>query len=178
MKKRGTPVTAEERKRRLLAELGEVRKRILDAASSLPRTARRVPYLGSWGVRELLAHLEGWDHTNARAAEELLHGRLPGFYRHADRDWRSYNSALVVRYGGKDYRSLVTSVRRSHRELLIQLREVTAEELWEDRGVRFRGWRVTIGRLMEAELKDEEEHLRQLVEFRGSLPQGGLRPSR
>jgi hypothetical protein len=160
---------AEVHKRTLLAGLREVRQQILETAASLPASARRRPFLGAWSLRELLAHLEGWDHANARATEDLLHGRLPGFYRYADRDWRSYNATLVRRYGRKDHRSLVASVKRSHRGLLRLLEAVPAEEMWKDRGLRYRGWRVTIGRLMEAERRDEEQHWRQLVEFAESL---------
>lgn len=167
---KGGRAAAEERKVRLLAGLKDVRMRILETAAAIPRSARRRPFLGTWCVRELLAHLEGWDHTNARATVQLLRGQLPGFYRYADRDWRSYNATLVRRYGLGDHRSLMASVRRSHRALLQQLEAVPADELWKDREIRFRGWCVTIGRLLEAEQSDEEQHWRQLVEFQRSLP--------
>jgi hypothetical protein len=167
---RNAASSTEARKGALLVALREVRKRTLEIAASLPPSARRLPFLGTWSARELLAHLEGWDHTNARATEELLRGRLPGFYRYADHDWQSYNATLVRRYGGGDYRSLVASVKRSHRGLVRLLEALPSEEIWKDRGIRYRGWRVTIGRLMEVERRDEEEHWRQLVEFAKSLP--------
>jgi hypothetical protein len=42
--------------------------------------------------------------------------------------------------------------------------------MWKDRGIRFRGWKVNVGRLMEAERRDEEKHWRQIKEFAESLP--------
>jgi hypothetical protein len=158
------------RKQALVAGLRDARRRILETAALLPAPARRRSFLGTWSLRELLAHLEGWDHTNARATEELLRGRLPGFYRYADHDWQSYNATLVRRYGRRNYRSLVASVKRSHRGLLRLLEAVPAEEMWKDRGIRYRGWRVTIGRLMEAECRDEEKHCRELLAFAESRP--------
>jgi hypothetical protein len=162
--------SAERKAQALLAGLIDVRARILAATASLPANSRGQIFLGSWSVRDLVAHLIGWDHTNLKAVDEVLRGRLPGFYRYADRDWRSYNATLVLRYGDPTFRRLTASARQSHRALLKRLKALPAKEMWEDRGIRFRGWKVTIGRLMEVERQDEEEHWRQIVEFARSLP--------
>jgi hypothetical protein len=42
---------------------------------------------------------------------------------------------------------------------------VPAEELSRDTGVRFRGYKVTIARTLEAEVKDEKVHHAQIEEF-------------
>ena len=172
------PASASERKKRaLITGLADVRERILAASTMLPRKSRGLVFLGSWTVRDLLAHLVGWDHTNLRSTEEVLRGRLPSFYRHADRDWQSYNATLVSRYGDPNFRKLTTMARRSHRALLERLEALPGEAMWKDRGIRFHGWSVTIGRLLEAELRDEEEHWRQIVEFAGSSEgSGGASP--
>jgi hypothetical protein len=53
--------------------------------------------------------------------------------------------------------------------LLEFLNTIPAENFNKDFGVRFRGYRVTIQRLLEAEQKDEETHLQQIMDFfRGS----------
>jgi hypothetical protein len=164
-----TEASFERQKRALLTGLVDVRARILSTAAALPPRSRRQIFLGTWDVRDLLAHLVGWDYTNTRAAHELARGELPTFYRHADRDWRSYNAILVRRYGEHDFRRLTSRVRRSHRALLKLLEAIPAEEMWKDRGIRFRGWKVNVGRLMEAERRDEEKHWRQIKEFAESL---------
>jgi len=166
-----TAETASARKKQaLLAGLIDVRARILNAAASLPAKSRSQIFLGTWNVRDLLAHLIGWDHTNLEAADEALQGRLPGFHQHADRDWRSYNATLVVRHGDQNFRRLLASARRSHRALLERVRALSTEEMWKDRGIRFRGWTVTIGGLLDAERRDEEKHWQQIVKFARSLP--------
>jgi hypothetical protein len=54
--------------------------------------------------------------------------------------------------------------------LIEYLETVPAEAFEKDFGVRSgRGARVTIARLLQAELEDEQEHLRQIQDFVGKL---------
>ncbi len=52
-----TSVTQTKREA-IISGLIEVRRNILDAASSLPPEARDEIFLGIWSVKDLLAHLE------------------------------------------------------------------------------------------------------------------------
>lgn len=149
----------------LIQTMAAVRQEILTAARSLSPEARRIIYLGSWSVREMLAHLIGWDHANQQAIQELLAGKLPAFYAFHDRGWKSYNQMLVERFDQAEDQVLLVEIARSHTELLSALEVLPVEEYDRDRNVRFKGWKVTIRRLMQAELQDEEEHLAQLIEF-------------
>jgi hypothetical protein len=50
---------------------------------------------------------------------------------------------------------------------LTQLPEtVPAEEFEADKGVRFKGYKVTIARVIQGELDDEQTHYAQIEEFR------------
>ena len=151
-----------ERKSQLIQGLKDVRQKILNLASSMSIEAQEDVYLGTWSVREMLAHLAGWDETNIRAANEILVGELPSFYDFSDKDWATYNAKLISEYSCDDFGELISLVKSSHEGLLEKLETISAEELWMDRGIRAKGWKVTIGRLLEVELKDEEEHLSQL----------------
>jgi hypothetical protein len=42
---------------------------------------------------------------------------------------------------------------------------LAAEEFDKDRGIRFKRYKVTIARLLQAEADDEEEHYRQIKDF-------------
>ena len=57
---------AQAKKDALIANLVEARKNIQNVASALPAKQRDEISLGSWSVKDLLAHLIGWDHTNHR----------------------------------------------------------------------------------------------------------------
>jgi hypothetical protein len=168
MKKSPKPIKNlmdEEKKAKLLSGLVDTRKKILALVSSLSPEDQNRPFLGSWSAKDLLAHLAGWDETNLKAAKEILENELPSFYADHDRDWATYNAKLVAEFGIENYEEQLNLARETQARLLEFLKELPADELWVDRGIRARGWKVTIGRLLEAEMSDEEEHLEQLNRF-------------
>jgi len=151
----------------VIADLFEVRTAILEAASSMPAGKQGEVILGVWSVKDLLAHLAGWDLANIEGARDVLAGRLPGFYAHYDHDWRTYNALLVSRYKQADLGRLVAFVRNSLAQLVDFLKTIPADEFDRDKGLRFRRYRVTIERLIQAEIRDEHIHLAQLERFCG-----------
>lgn len=157
------------KKEELIEKLIDVRRRILDLAGTIPLDKQGEVFLGVWSAKELLAHLAGWDMTNIQAAKEVMTGKLPSFYTYIDKDWASYNAKLVADYGRADFSELIELVTETHRQLIVYLFGQPSAELWKDRGIRARGWKVTIGRLLEAELRDEEVHYQQLSKFVDSI---------
>lgn len=141
----------------LIAGLVQARGKILDQVRLFSPEQQEEVFLGEWGVKDLLAHLQGWDHTNREAVGEILAGRKPGFWAHYDRDWRRYNAQLVAQYRREDLAELVAEVERSHRALIEYLERVPADEYIK---------RKPIQTLLRAETSDEEEHSRQLEAFR------------
>ncbi len=151
----------------LISALLSTRTAILHAASGLSPTAQNTIFLGTWSLKDLLAHLAGWDSTNLAAAQDIQAGKLPEFYARYDKDWKTYNTELVVKYKRDDFDELLALVRDSHSQLIGYLESLPAEAFEQDFGVRSgRGTRVTIARLLQAELQDEQEHLKQIQDFR------------
>ena len=153
--------TVQAKKDKVIAALVEARQKILDAVAALPPEKQDEVFLGVWSVRDLLAHLVGWDFTNLAAVQEILAGQLPSFYAHHDRDWRTYNAGLVAKYK-REMAALLALMQDSHQRLVDFLRTVPAEEFDRDKGLRFRGYKVTIARLLQAEASDEEVHYKQI----------------
>jgi hypothetical protein len=156
---------SQETKDRIMAELADARRKTLDLAHSLPPEKRNQVFLGFWSIKDLLAHLIGWDYTNIQATRELLEGERPEFYSYHDRDWRSYNARLVERYKKDSYAELLSSTESSHRELMEFLGTVPADEFDRDRGIRFKRYKITIADVLQGEADDEKEHYSQLKEF-------------
>jgi uncharacterized damage-inducible protein DinB len=148
---------AQAEKNGIIRGLVKARRKILDAAGLLSPAQQDEVSLGVWSVKDLLAHLAGWDYTNLKAVQEILAGQKPSFWEYHDRDWQSYNARLVAEYKRDDFVELVTVVEESHRKLIDFLQGVPAEEYLRRR---------EITRLLRAESRDEEEHHRQLQEFR------------
>ena len=157
--------TAKEKKESIIAALIQARRKILDVAYALPPEKQDEVFLGVWSVADLLAHLIGWDYTNLDATKSTLQGELPEFYSHRDRDWETYNALLVERHKEEDFTELIYSVETSQRALMDFLATVPDSEFDKDRGVRYKRYKVTITRLLQAEAEDEEEHSRQIKAF-------------
>jgi hypothetical protein len=151
------------RKDQVLAALVETRQNILVEMSGLSDERQDQIFLGVWSVRDLLAHLIGWDHTNLEAVKSVLAGRVPAFYEHHDRDWQTYNAMLVRKHKKGTFRELTAEARASQEHLLEFLDTVPPENFNKDFGVRFRGYKVTVQRLLEAERGDEQTHLQQIM---------------
>ena len=160
--------TKQQDKEHLLSGLLEVRSKILDLAGALPLEKQRVAYLGEWDIYDLLAHLAGWDFTNIQAVEQIQSGSVPEFYQYASPDWRDYNAQLVAKYRMDELDTLVKFVGATQHTLLEIISTLQPEELYKDRGIRIRAYKITIARLLEAELKDEQIHLGQLEDFAAS----------
>jgi len=156
----------EMKKVQLIADLIQARQSLLDAILSLPPARQDEVFLGVWSVKDLVAHLIGWDDANLEAAQSILANQLPAFYNHYDRDWKSFNARLVNEHRLDDFQSLLVSVKVSQQKLVDFLRHIPAAEFSKDRGVRFKGYKVTIGRLLEAETKDEKIHQGQVEDFK------------
>ena len=158
--------SAQAKKDEIISGLVEARRKILDAASSLLPAEQDEIFLGVWSVKDLLAHLVGWDLANIEAVEAILAGRLPAFYVHHDRDWKTFNARLVAEHKKDDFADLITSVQDSHQKLVDFLRAIPADEFDRDRDVRFKGYKVTIARTLQVEVDDERIHHTQIEEFK------------
>ena len=158
---------AQAKKEWIINELQMVRSELLTEVAVLSRKERDTVFLGIWSVRDLLAHLAGWDYANLEAAKSVIAGKLPSFYEHRDRDWQTYNAMLVKKYGRNTFRELRATLKKSQKELVAYLQTIPFEYFNKDFGVRFRGYRVTIQRLLEADIKDVRIHHQQIIDFFG-----------
>ena len=153
-------------KDKLLSAIIETRTAILQEASQLSPEAQNTAFLGVWSVKDLIAHLIGWDYANLAAAKNIQAGKLPEFYAHQDKDWETFNAALVAKYKRDDFEELLALSRESQGQLIVYLESIPAENIDKDFGVRTgRNYKVTIARLLQAELKDGQEHVKQIQEF-------------
>lgn len=158
-----------DKKVQVLSDLRAVRSAILAEATAIPSEKHDQTFLGTWCLKDLLAHLAGWDVTNLTAAKEILEDRLPSFYTHYDKDWASYNETLVQEHRRENPKKLIAHIKTTHQALLSFLEQLPVEEFYHDRGIRAGRFTVTIGRLLEAERDDERKHLEQICAFRRSI---------
>jgi hypothetical protein len=103
------------RKEQVLSGLIETRQNILTEAVSLSDEQQNQVFLGRWSIKDLLAHLIGWDLTNLDAVKSILSGKVPDFYQHHDRDWQAYNGILVKKHKKDSLQELLTNAE-SHKD--------------------------------------------------------------
>ena len=153
-------------KQELLSAVIKTRNAVIQAASSLSPTAQDTVFLGIWSVKDLIAHLIGWDFANLAAAQNIQAGKPPEFYAHYDKDWKTFNAELVAKYKRDDFEELSALSRDSQGQLIAYLEGVPAEAFQKDFGVRSAmNDKVTIAYLLQADIKDGQEHLKQIREF-------------
>lgn len=153
------------RKDQFLSTLVKTRQSVLTEVSKLSEAEQNQVFLGIWSVKDILAHFIGWDKTNLLAAKSILKAELPAFYEHRDREWQTYNAMLVKKYKTDSIQELLANARDSQEKLVKFLQTIPPENFNQDFGVRFRGYKVTIQRLLEAEWNDEQTHLQQIMDF-------------
>ncbi len=153
------------RKEKILSALVETRQNILAEASMLSDEQQDQVFLGIWSIKDLLAHFIGWDYTNLDAVKSVLAGKVPSFYKHRDHDWQTYNAMLVKKYKRDSFKEFLATMRDSQEKLIKFLQTILPENFNKDFGVRFHGYKVTVQRLLEAELKDEQTHLQQIIDL-------------
>ena len=133
--------------------------------SKLSESEQDQVFLGIWSIKDLMSHFIGWDKTNLAAVKSVLDGQVPAFYEHRDPDWRNYNAILVKKNKKNSIQELITTAKDSQQRLIKFLQTIPPENFNKDFGVRFRGYKVTIQRLLEAETKDEQIHLQQIIDY-------------
>lgn len=154
--------TKEDHKQALIAELVGARRSIVDAAREAPAERVDEAFLGVWTVKDLLAHLIGWDATNLQAIREILAGKRPSFFQYYDKDWQSYNARLVEQYKVEPYASLLDETMKSQQNLVSFLEALPARDVLEGKAGGEEGRTVSIRRLLRAEASDERKHAEQL----------------
>jgi hypothetical protein len=158
--------TPEAKKEQLLADLTGARQEVLAAAMALPPEGQDTPFLGTWSAHDIVAHLVGWDYANLGAIEAIRASRLPAFYEHYDRDWRTFNAGLVAQHKQETLEETMAVAQASHHALLTAVAALPAGDVSRDYGVRSAGRRrVTIAMLFEVEARDERKHAAQIREF-------------
>lgn len=155
------------KKVQIIAGLIEARKRILDVATALNPTQHDEVFLGVWSVKDLLAHLVGWDYTNIEAVKEIRAGHNPSCFAQWNPNWAAYNARLVEQYKRDDVTDLLTALDQSHRALMDYLESVYTDDFERDFGVRSpRGRVMTVAYHLQAQIEDEREHYEQIKTFR------------
>jgi hypothetical protein len=147
----------------LAAGFNRTRAALIEAVESVPAGLREQPFVGSWDLKDVVAHTIGWDRTNVEALPDFAAGRLPAFFDAYDHDWAAVNAGLVARYRVEDWEALMRCLRDARVAFLEALAGLSDMDL--DNAVPWRGRRVSLRGMLRAIARDEAEHVRQVHVF-------------
>lgn len=160
---------SEKHKQALIDDLTHARENLIALVKEFPAEQLDAPCVGIWSVKDLVAHLIGWDNTNYQAVQEILSGQRPSFFQYYDADWQRYNSTLVATYRVEPFEALMFNAAESHRALVGFLQSLRAEDILLKKSPKEAGRSITIRNLLRSEAEDERKHAAQLEAFLGQI---------
>lgn len=89
-------------------------------------------WLGSWGVREILAHVTGWHREMIPALERLGRGQAP-YPDGAYDDFDAWNARFVEARKGRAATDILREMDGSHRDLLNAVSSLADEDFVESK---------------------------------------------
>jgi hypothetical protein len=87
-------------------------------------------WLGTWGVREILAHATGWHREMIPALERLERGAAP-YPDGAYDDFDSWNARFVEARKGQAFADILRELDASHREVMSAASRLPDEQFGE-----------------------------------------------
>lgn len=112
----------------LIARLEHSRAEMLAQLEQIDASRKIYPL---WSVREILAHLSGWDEAVITFIRLILNGEEPGLTL-AARGIDAYNAASVAARASLEYAPIYREYLETRRTLLDLLRQVPEELLWKE----------------------------------------------
>jgi hypothetical protein len=113
-------------KQELIHTADEEYGRLRTAIDGLDEAQMNRPWLGVWGVREILAHIAGWHREMVPALERIARGEPPypdGTYDDFDR----WNARFVEARHGVKATDILREVDATHRDLLAAVSRLSDE---------------------------------------------------
>jgi len=101
-------------------DLGALKRALV----GLDDEAMRRPCLGAWGVREILAHIVGWQREMIPVLERIARGEKPIAEGVSYDDLDGWNARLVAARRGLTVQGLRAALDASHRDFLAAARAV------------------------------------------------------
>jgi hypothetical protein len=137
---------------------------LVAAIDGLDEAALSATFIGDWGVKQIIAHIGGWQRLNGEMMERMARGEhpIPEGENYDDDDlWNARFASQASAGSGAD---AARGLRESFRRFIA-----AAEALPEE---RFADGRFAAGMLSGNGVSHVEEHLAEIVAYRSSLDAG------
>ena len=143
----------------LIEELGQARSEMERAVSAVDRQQEICP---GWTVKQVLAHISGWDAVGISTVQAHVAGELPPPLEARSID--AYNAYVVAGCETLTFEDVVTNWKRARMQLETAIREAPPEKVEDE--VRFPwGETGTIAWYVSILVEHEREHAKEILEI-------------
>ncbi len=136
---------------------------LLAAVSALDERAMGTVFYGEWSVKDILAHIAGWQHTMTGAMERMARGEKPTpegvDYTNAD----AWNAKFAGAMRPQNATTVVADLKQSFANYMRAAHAIPADRYGEGK---------TVNRLLDASGAGHyREHLPAIQKFVASMPE-------
>jgi hypothetical protein len=143
----------------LLAHLDRTRKKLEDL---LPQIDPQKEIYPDWTIKDMLAHITGWDDATIDSLRAHVAGRIPS--TPADRGIDEYNIRTVTSRKDLDLSHVLNEFRLTRQVMRTIVDQMPDEKFFEPLVVPW-GEKGTVTYLVETFRDHEEEHLQDIQEW-------------
>jgi hypothetical protein len=143
----------------LIAQFDQSQRDFDAAIEGLSEERATDVWCGSWGVREIVAHIAGWQWTMAQVLEQLAKGERPAVEGFDLNDTDGTNAKFAQWAGGSSYSDALTGLGNSRNLLIHAIRALPDDRLVEGR---------TAHRIISTLVRHPGEHTDEIRAWRES----------
>jgi DinB superfamily len=143
----------------LLRRLDDTRSKIEEL---LLKTDRKKEIYPGWSIKELLAHMTGWDDATIDSLRAHVIGRPPSVATIHSLD--TYNAGTVSSRNNLNYDQILKEWRLTRQVLRTLIEQMPEEKFFEPLSVPW-GGKATVTYLVDMFREHEEEHANDLKEW-------------
>jgi hypothetical protein len=146
------------------AQIGDVREgftALLASVQGLDERAMTKVFFGEWSVKDILAHIAGWQHEMTRSMERMARGEKPTPEGVSYSDGDAWNAKFALAMKPQSAPTVVADLQQSFANYVRAAEAIPADRYGEGK---------TINRLLVTSGSGHyEEHLPAIKEYRASL---------
>jgi hypothetical protein len=143
----------------LIAKFRESQAEFLEAVSGLSEDRACEIWSGSWGAKQIAAHISGWESTMTEALDRISRGERPTVEGIDLSDTDGSNATFAERAGAQSFDNVIDGLSSAGDRLILAIRAVPDDRIEEGRTAR---------RIVETLIRHPGEHTEEIRNWRRS----------
>lgn len=150
-----------EQQEALVRQFGESQADLEDAVRGLSDQRSEIVWSGTWGVKQILAHIAGWQSTMAQALDKISHGERPSVDGVNLNDTDGTNDAFAQRAAAQTLTEVLGELHAASDRFEAAIRALPDDRIVEGRTAR---------RIVEQMIRHPGEHTDEIRAWRSQQP--------